>query len=500
MKYPIAIVVLLLFQFQTFGQITLELSLADVVALAKNEIPEDLKIRVKQEINTPDAQIANTRLTNNYWQYQQFLANYRPQIALNATIPSFSHSIAGVTQPDGTIKYVDFTNMQNVVGVSLFQPITRTGGSVFVSTNLSRLDVFGTSTTTSFYSNPIRIGFEQPLFAFNELKWDKIIEPMRYNEAQRRFSEDLEGIATEVVGLFFDIYISKISLEAAKKDKINADTLYIISEGRFNVGKIAETELLQIEISKLNADASLSAATLALQTSTENLRNFLGIKETVEFQLIPPTEMPDFYIDPQKALTFATQNRSKMIELERRLKEAEQNVDRANKNNGFSVGVQGSFGLSQTDNELIGAYTQLLDQEEISVSLRVPIMDWGRAEASRQIATSNQDLVRMSVTQERVNFERNILLKVQQFDLVRSQTKLALKNFEVAQKTYDLTRKRYLIGKIGVIDLNLALADQDRNRRSYMTALRNFWTAYYEIRRLTLYDFINEKSLTKTSN
>ncbi len=318
---------------------------------------------------------------------------------------------------------------------------------------------------------------------------------MRFQEAKRRYHEDLEAIATDVVRLFFNVYIAQISLAAAQKDKAHADTLYIISEGRYNVGRIAETELLQIEISKLNADASLAQATLDLQTSTENLRNFLGFKEAVEFQLTPPTTIPDIIINSQDALKYAKANRSKIIEFDRRLKVAERNLDQAEKNNGFNASISGSFGLSQTSNQLGGAFRNLLDQEQVNISVQVPIMDWGRAQARKEIATSNRDLVEMSVAQERINFERDILLKVLQFDLVRNQTRLALKKYEVAQKTYDLTRKRYLIGKIGVIDLNLALADQDRNRQSYMSALRNFWLAYYEIRRLTLYDFMNDKPL-----
>jgi outer membrane protein len=477
------------------AQAELELSLSEVVSLAKNDAPDELKNRITQSILARDAQIARTQLSNNYWQYQLFLSNYKPQINLNATLPSFNRSIGPVFQPNGSILFLPFSNMQNQLSASLSQPITKTGGNVFVSTGLRRLDIFGSNGETSYFSSPVAIGFNQPFFAFNQLKWDKVIEPMRYQEAKRQFAENLEATAQDAVRLFFNIYIAGISLEAAKKDKSNADTLYVISKGRYNVGKIAETELLQIEISKLNADGSLAAATLDLQSSTENLRNFLGIKEAVSFKLTPPTEIPKFYIDAQKALAHAKENRSKVIELERRLKEAERNLDQARKNNGFNLSVSGSFGLGQTDATLGGSYTNLLDNESISVSVQMPIMDWGRAEARREIAISNQELVGMSVEQERINFERDILIKVQQFDLVRNQAALALKNYEVSQKTYDLTRKRYLIGKIGVIDLNLALADQDRSRRSYMSALRNFWLAYYEIRRLTLYDFINDKTL-----
>ncbi|MFT5384094.1 MAG: hypothetical protein ACI81W_001494, partial [Saprospiraceae bacterium] len=39
--------------------------------------------------------------------------------------------------------------------------------------------------------------------------------------------------------------------------------------------------------------------------------------------------------------------------------------------------------------------------------------------------------------------------------------------------------------------------DQDSGRRSYYSALRAFWTAYYELRRLTLYDFEKDQPLVR---
>lgn len=480
----------------TTAQTTLNLSIEDVVALSKDQVSDELKKRITLSIQAPDAQIIQTQLSNNYWQYRSFLANYKPQITLNTRLPSFSRTIDAVTQPNGTLEFLPFSNMRNSVSVSLSQVIPQTGGSIFATTGLQRVDIFqDAGNTVSYLNNPIQLGFNQPIFAFNDLKWDKIIEPMRFQEAKRQYREDLEAIAADAVRLFFDVYIARINQAAARKDKANADTLYIISQGRYNVGRIAETELLQIEISKLNADAALSQATLDLQTSTENLRNFLGFKEAVNFELFPPTTIPDVVIDPQLALKYANENRSQIIAFQRRLKEAERNLDRAEKNNGFNTSISGSIGFSQAAQTLSGAYQELTNQQFINLSVQVPIMDWGRAQARKEIATSNKDLTIMRVAQDKINFERDILLKVQQFDLVRAQTKLALKKFEVAQKTYDLTRKRYLIGKIGVIDLNLALADQDRNRQSYMSALRSFWTAYYQIRRLTLYDFINQQPL-----
>jgi outer membrane protein TolC len=227
------------------------------------------------------------------------------------------------------------------------------------------------------------------------------------------------------------------------------------------------------------------------------LRNFLGIKNPVDFNLVPPIEIPDFSIDVDKALEYARKNRSDILDFERRRLFAEQNVDRAIGENGVDIRVSGQVGLSQTDPTFAGAYASPLDQERLTLSLSVPIMDWGKAESERQIAESNLEVIQMQIEQDRTNFEQNIRLRVRQFDLLRMQAKLAERTYEVSQKNFDITKKRYLIGKIGVTELNIAIAEQDKRRRNYMSALRAFWLAHYEIRRLTLYDFMNEKELQR---
>lgn len=470
----------------SFGQKELNLTLAETVAMAQGQ--------------APDALLAETRLTNNYWFYRTFLSNYKPQIRLNSTLPNLNRSIEPITLPDGTLQFVPRSFINSSLNISMRQQVTATGGEIFASTSLQRIDIFSTNNVTSYLATPISIGFNQPLFAFNELKWDKEIEPLRFEESKRQFSEEMEVVAAQAVQLFFDVMISQLSLEAAQRDRANADTLYLISQGRYNVGKIAETELLQVEISKMNADAREAQATLDLQRSTEDLRNFLGIKEAVKFNLFPPTDIPEIDIEATKALDYARKHRSVILAFQRRLLEAEANVIRAQKQSGPQVNLFGIFGLTQTAESFGQAYINPLDQEQVTLGIEVPIMDWGRAEARRQVAASQQKLETMNVEQEKINFERDILLNVQQFQMIRQQTVLALRSYEIAQKTYDLSQKRYLIGKIGITDLNIALSNQETARRGYMTALRSFWSAYYEIRRLTLYDFLEDRPLIKDTS
>jgi outer membrane protein len=462
----------------------LTLTLEETIALAQSDAPNVL--------------LAQTQLSNNYWRFRSFEADYKPQISFDATLPSFNRSINQINLPSGSVSFLQQSFMQNSAGISVNQRISRTGGFVYASTNLQRNDIFAPDRKTNYLSNPIRVGFVQPIFGFNSFKWEKTIQPLQFDEAKRSYSESVEEVASESASLFFSVYIAQISVDAAKRDIANADTLYRIAQGRFSVGKIAETDLLQVEISKMNSDANLAQATLDLQTGTENLRNFLGMKDAVFFNLIPPIDIPEFDIDADKALEYALKNRSEIINYERRKQEAQRDVAQAIGSNGVNIDLSGQIGLSQTDETFAGAYTSPLDQELIQLRLSVPIVDWGKAESERQIAESNLKYVTMQVEQERISFEQNIRLRVRQFDVIRKQANLAAKTYEVSQKNFDITKKRYLIGKIGVTELNIAITNQENSRRNYMNTLRNFWLAHYEIRRLTLYDFLNGEALEKT--
>jgi hypothetical protein len=39
------------------------------------------------------------------------------------------------------------------------------------------------------------------------------------------------------------------------------------------------------------------------------------------------------------------------------------------------------------------------------------------------------------------------------------------------------------------------MQEKDQAKRNYIETLRDFWIAYYEIRKLTLYDFENMKAI-----
>ena len=294
----------------------LELGLTDVITLAQSDAPNVL--------------LAKTRLATYYWSYQSFLADFKPQIDLGMTPIDLNRSPVEYLKPNGQVEFLRRTSLNSSFDISVSQSVSKTGGRIFAGTGLNYFYNFKTDANPSFtnyFATPIYVGFNQPLFGFNEMKWNKRIEPLVYSEATKRFAEETETIARVTTELFFDVYIAQINLGSSQLDKTNADTLYSVAQGRYSVGRIAETDLLQIELSVRNAEASLANALLQNQTNTEQLRNYLGIKEVVTFDLTPPDELPTFIVDAAKALEEAYAAEKIAEEARAKRKEAEQGAD-----------------------------------------------------------------------------------------------------------------------------------------------------------------------------
>ena len=215
----------ILFSFQYFVRAqsasdTLYTDLFGIVNLAQSDAPEAL--------------IAKTRFKNQFWRFKSYLADYKPAITLNAVLPDFNRSIDVITLPNGTVAFVKRSQMQNSVGVSLSQDIGLTGGNVFVSTGLQRIDLFQDNNQpaiTSYFSNALSIGFTQPIFGFNALKWNRVVEPLRFDEAERLYNEQMEEVSFDAARLFFNVLSAQLNVRASELEKFNADTLFRLSEG-----------------------------------------------------------------------------------------------------------------------------------------------------------------------------------------------------------------------------------------------------------------------------
>ena len=441
--------------------------------------------------------MARHQFRSSYWEYRTFQARFRPGLTLEATVPSLNNTMKSVTQPDGSEKFVTTSNMQTSLDLQLNQNIGLTGGRVFVTSQLQRNDNFGEDPPTTYLAYPVTIGFFQPINGYNSLRWERKIEPMKFEEAKLQYVNTMERVSQRAVGYFFDLALAQINLEMALKNYANTDTLFRIAQGRYQLGTIAENDLLQMELKSLNAGTALNEANIDLALRKSRLRSFLGFNERVDLELILPREVPNMDLEYERTLAEAKANNPEILEMERRLLEAESQVAEARSRKGIRADLFAQIGLSQHADDLPSVYQNPTNQQRVEVGVQVPLLDWGLGRGQYRMAQSAQEVIRTDVEQSQIDFNENIFLQVMQFNLQDEQVVIASKADTIANLRYEVSKQRFLIGKIDVLDLNVAQEEKDVARQGFVRALRNYWDYYYDLRGLTLYDWQKDVKLTE---
>jgi outer membrane protein len=466
-----------------------KISAQEIKKLTFNEV-----IRLAEE-QSPNALIAKHRFRASYWQYRTFVAQYRPSLTLTGSTPDYSTAYSRVWNSMTEQWDYKSTNIIQTIGsLSLSQNIGLTGGSISLQSDLT-LENDLENNQDNFITAPISIRIVQPLFRYNELKWEKKTEPLRYEAAKKTFLENMENVHLQAVQNFFSLALAQINKQISEMNYLNADTLWRMAQGRYNLGTIAEDEMLQMKLSWLNSETNRKQAEMNLRDREIRLRSFLGFNETVRLELILPTEIPDLQLNPQEVLDMAQANNPDILSQQLTLLTAQSNVAQAKAEKGLNANLTASYGLRDQDPVFANAYSQSNRQQTVRLGITMPILDWGLGQGRYRMAKSSLELAQVQYDQALIDFEQNLLLDVEQFNLQAEQVRTAAMSDTVATRMYQVAKQRFLIGKIAVLELNNADTRKDENRRAYVMALQNYWNYFFNIRGLALYDFIDRKPL-----
>src|SRR5436190_579505 len=292
------------------------------IAQAQNVFSIEAVIHRAQS-QSPAYKQTETRRENRYWQYRFYRTNYNPQIRMsNNGGALYTNSITPIRQPDGSIEYLPINQLNPGVNFSLQQPIQWTNGNISVNSSYNYFKDL-TSGTQQWNGAPMYIQLNQPLLSYNRYKWDKLIEPIRFEESKRDYAEGMEQISRDAVNFFFSVMDAQVNLQIAKFNLANNDTIYKIEQGRYNIGTTSEDKLLQVELQLLRSRQDVSQANLALQTASLDLRTYIGLRNGESFELVLPERIPTVQVSEDDALAHAKETRSAFIAFERRKAEAD---------------------------------------------------------------------------------------------------------------------------------------------------------------------------------
>src|SRR6478672_4475065 len=104
-------------------------------------------------------------------------------------------------------------------------------------------------------------------------------------------------------------------------------------------------------------------------------------------------------------------------------------------------------------------------------------------------AEANKQFTEYAVEQDKQNFTQEIYTQVTLFDMMKDQLVLTAKADSIASEKYQIAKDRYVLGNLSITDLSIAFQEKDQAKRDYIAALRDYWSAFYQLRYLSLFDF-----------
>src|SRR5690554_4054419 len=334
----------------------------------------------------------------SYWEYRYFRADRLPTLSFEATPFDYNRSMQKVYNYDeNRDEYKSREDLSSEVALLLNQNVGLTGGRVFARSELNLTEKLGDDRNSSYSSTPFSIGYTQNISGYNNLRWTAKIEPLKFDRAKKEFISSKEELAIKATRRFFDLIDAQIEVDIATTNLANADTLYKIGTGRFQVGTVTQDELLNLELSYMNADLALTRAKIGLERAQAQLNSFLGFDKSIKVECIIPTELPDLQINADEAVTFAFQNNPEIIQQQQRLLEEDRRVKQAKSQSGINGDVYALYGLNQNANELNMVYRDPLDRQRLQIGVNIPILDWGRRKGRLAMAESTREVVRISI-------------------------------------------------------------------------------------------------------
>lgn len=431
-----------------------------------------------------------------YWNYKMYRAEQLPNLFLDMMPISYDKSFMQIYNVvDDKDEFREMYKVGSSAGLYLRKNIGFTGGTVSLSSSLYRVQNLFIENDISYSSIPFMISYHQPLFAHNEYKWNKIIEPKKYRQAKSELLQDLQELNMEAVHVFFAVITAQNNVSMAEAEVAATDTLLRIGHTRQEIVDIDRVDLLNLELNHSNAEVKLLQYREELRKTKDQFRLFTGLANNEDFTLLIPGNPPSVELSPDDALSLAHMYNPDIFGLEIDRIEAQKNSDEAVKAYRFNMNMELSYGLNQSGNDIPQAYTNPLDRQLAIVTMQVPILDWGRRKRAVSLAQSREEIVNAQSNLELQNIEQEIMSLAYQYALKDLEIENTAIADSIANISYELTQIRFRNGEAGIIDLDNSQAKKDAARQQFLSTQEKFWTLFYHLQSSTLFDLKIKKEL-----
>ena len=378
------------------------------------------------------------------------------------------------------------------------QPILLTDARVSLLNKFGYVDSYSeySNNTNKGFSNSLSLNLSQPIFTYNRTRLQLKELQLAHENAQLNYAIQLLSLERQVTISFYNVYQKQQSLEIDRQAYENMQKSYEIIKNKVDAGLSAREEIFQAELNLASSKSSFENSQVSFENAKDELKILIGISLYDDLLVLPNIEVDTVGIDVAFAIDQGLANRMEIRQSQINLETSQFDLITTKALNEFKGQLDLSVGLFGDNENLGNLYENPTDNESVSLSLTIPLWDWGERKSRIKASEASIESSKISLEEEQNDIILNIRQVCRNLINLKNQIEIARQNVNNAQLTYDLNLEKYRNGDLTGMDLNIYQNQLSQQQISYTNSLISYKLELLNLKIQTLYDF--EKNVPVT--
>lgn len=447
------------------------------------------------ELNSPSMKRTRLSLIRSQENLNAQKASLKSQFSLSVNPISYSQNRSF---NDLISKWNSIKTTESYGLFTISQPILLTDARLSLVNRFGYRDSYSeyTESTTKGFSNNLSLNLDQPLFTYNRTKLQLRELELALENSQISYAVQLLSLERGVTQAFYYVYQQQQSLEIARQAFENMQKSYEIIRNKVDAGISAREEAFQAELNLATARSDYENRQVDLENAKDEFKILIGLSLFEDIIVLPNIMVDTVQVDIALAIDQGIANRMELRQREIDIEASQFDLIQTKSLNEF----RGSLGLSVGlfgDNEKFGdVYANPTDNEDVSLSLNIPLWDWGERKSRIKASEAAIESAKISLDEERNDIILGIRKVCRNLINLGNQIEIAGQNVTNAQLTYDLNLERYRNGDLTGMDLNLFQEQLSQKQLSYTNSLISYKLELLNLKIQTLYDFEKKEQVS----
>jgi len=378
------------------------------------------------------------------------------------------------------------------------QPIVLTDARVSLVNRFGYKDSYSeyTNSTNKGFSNNLSLNLDQPLFTYNRTKLQLKELELALENSQLSYAIQLLSLERQVTQAYYYVYQQQQSLDISKQAFQNMQQSYEVSKNKVDAGISAREEMFQAELNLATTKSDFENKQVTLENAKDDFKILIGMSLFDDFLVLPNIEVDTVQIDVSFAIDQGLANRMELRQRKINIETTEFDLIQTKSLNEFRGSLGLSVGLFGDNEKFVNVYDSPTDNESVSLSLTIPLWDWGERKSRIRATEASIESANISFEEE----ENNIILGVRKVyrNLLNLQNQIVISRQSVtnAQLTYDLNLEKYKNGDLTGMDLNIYQNQLSEKQLAFTNSLISYKLELLNLKIQTLYDFEKKQSVT----